>query len=177
MTGRSDRRAEFAAFFNDNYKRLQLLAARLGVAESDRDELVQETLSKVLGRWDEIEGSAYSYARVVLANAVKKGRTRPGVRQVPLEEHHLTTWADEADRPLTGELLEEGIEQLPSRLQTVMQLHLAGLDNGRIAAETGLGRSSVATYLSQARKRLRGLIGSAGDAAEADPHTADGGDA
>ena len=141
---------------------------RSGVAESDRDDLVQEVLVVVVRRVSEFEhehpGAFRGWLRAILANHLKKYYREHAARHCEFELDDLTD-----PRSGLSQLLDhEHDEHLDFRMMQVVQqdftaetwsaFHRQALEGHRpkdVAQELGLSLNAVIKAKSRVLKRLR----------------------
>lgn len=141
---------------------------RAGVAESDRDDLVQETLVVIVRRISEFEhehpGAFRGWLRAILANHVKKYYREHAARRCEFELDDLTD-----PRSSLSQLLDrEHDEHMARRVMQVVQQDFTAetwsafrrqaLEGHRpkdVAQEMGLSLNAVIKAKSRVLKRLR----------------------
>ena len=127
------------------------LAARL-VGSTDRDDLLQEALSRAWRRWETYDperGSPQSWLLAIVADRAR--RTRRGRRWLPL-------WSDRAEIVAPeGEVdLERAIRGLPKRQRMAVELHyFVGLTTVETGSVMSCAEGTVKSALHDARSNLR----------------------
>jgi RNA polymerase sigma-70 factor (sigma-E family) len=130
----------------------------------DARDLVQEVLTKALGRWSRISATdrVDAYVRAMVTNEFISDRRRRRRRpQVPLPDHHQDgpgTPAVQPPDPDTGTRTElwARLLQLPPRQRAVIVLrYYEDLSDAQIAAVLGCREGTVRTYASRALSALR----------------------
>jgi RNA polymerase sigma-70 factor (sigma-E family) len=130
----------------------------------DARDLVQEVLTKALGRWSRISAAdrVDAYVRAMVTNEFISDRRRRRRRpQVPLPDHHQDgpgTPAVQPPDPDTGTRTElwARLLQLPPRQRAVIVLrYYEDLSDAQIAAVLGCREGTVRTYASRALSALR----------------------
>ena len=88
-------------------------------------------------------------------------RTLPGgsgaLERIEQKDQLLEPW-----RTVEDELLRLCIGRLSTTMKQAIELHLAGVPYGEIAARSGVGVATVGTRLFRARRRLREMLRAAG---------------
>ena len=141
------------------------LARRLANNPDTAEEIVQEALCRVLGRWKSFRGEA-SFStwmmQIVVNVARDRGRRRhdskelsPDIRDSSAVEANEQFAADEL-----GEIIRAAIDGLPERQREVALLSLAeGLGASEVAYILQTTEANVHTCLHLARKRIAQAIG------------------
>ena len=145
---------DFAAWVSPHLPLMGRVAARLAPA-ADRDDVVQEALSRAWRRratYDAGRGTPAAWLAAIVAGEARsaRGRTRPSLELVdaPVEDSR---------RDLD---LERAVARLPARQREAVDLHyFAGLTVVETAAAMGCAEGTVKSTLSDARSRLRTLLG------------------
>jgi RNA polymerase sigma factor (sigma-70 family) len=148
--------ADFARWVQPHLTVMTRYAGRQ-VAPADRDDVVQEALIRAWQRWstyDASRGSAVAWLLGIVADRSRRHRTRrPVGRVVELVEHTVTPAPYDID-------LERAIAGLSRRQRQAVELHyFVGLDVATVAEVMGCAPGTVKATLSQARARLRELLG------------------
>jgi RNA polymerase sigma factor (sigma-70 family) len=145
---------DFDAWVSPHLPLMARVAARLAPA-ADVDDVVQEALSRAWRRrstYDPGRGTAAAWLAAIVAGEARRarGRTRPSYELVdaPVEDSR---------RDLD---LERAVASLPTRQREAVDLHyFAGLTVAETAAAMGCAEGTVKSTLSDARGRLRTLLG------------------
>lgn len=145
---------DFDAWVSPHLPLIGRVAARLAPA-ADRDDVVQEALSRAWRRrstYDAGRGTPAAWLAAIVAGEARRarGRTRPSLELVdaPVEDSR---------RDLD---LERAVARLPTRQREAVDLHyFAGLTVVETAAAMGCAEGTVKSTLSDARSRLRTLLG------------------
>jgi RNA polymerase sigma factor (sigma-70 family) len=145
---------DFAGWVSPHLPPMARVAARLSPA-ADRDDVVQEALARAWRRrstFDPARGTPAAWLAAVVAGEARRarGRTKPGQELVdaPVEDTH---------RDLD---LERAVAQLSQRQREAVDLHyFTGLTVSETAAAMGCADGTVKSTLSDARVRLRILLG------------------
>jgi len=136
-------------------------AGRL-VPTADRDDLVQDALLRAWRRWhtyDAERGAALPWLLTILADQGRRRRVRARPPALPLSGdgqvvHVVPTDVD----------LERAMKGLSPRQRMAVDLYyFVDLDVATIAAVMGCAPGTVKATLSQARARLRELVGDRDD--------------
>lgn len=140
-------------------KRLRRRARRLGASEADADDMVQETLLRLLQR--QVRGRVANpnhYALIILHN-IARARWRSRTATEELEDTSATT-QPVAESRLAVEALRDAIATLPADQAQVMALIMDGEQSPKsIAALLCLPEGTVMSRLARARVRLRARMG------------------
>ena len=145
---------DFAAWVSPHLPLMARVAARLAPA-SDRDDVVQEALSRAWRRrstFDPARGTAAAWLGAIVAGEARRarGRTRPALELVDAA-------VEDTGRDLD---LERAVARLPDRQREAVDLHyFAGLTVVETATAMGCAEGTVKSTLSDARARLRTLLG------------------
>lgn len=145
---------DFAAWVSPHLPVMARVAARLAPV-ADRDDVVQEALSRAWRRrstFDADRGTPAAWLAAIVAGEARRarGRTRPSSELVdaPVEDSR---------RDLD---LERAVARLPARQREAVDLHyFARLTVVETAAAMGCAEGTVKSTLSDARARLRTLLG------------------
>lgn len=151
----------FEEFVGSQTRPLLGLATAMSGDAALAEDLVQDVLLKVHGRWERIAAldDPPSYVRRMLVNEYlswrrKWSRITPVASAEPAWEvddapDHATTYADRA-------ALAEQLRRLTRRQRTVLALRFyGGLDDREIADTLGCSESSVRSHASRALAALR----------------------
>jgi RNA polymerase sigma factor (sigma-70 family) len=145
---------DFAAWVSPHLPVMARVAARLAPA-TDRDDVVQEALTRAWrkrGTYDQRRGSAAAWLCAVVAGEARRARSR------------TRDTAELVDAPVEDTRrdldLERAIAQLSERQREAVDLHyFAGLTVSETAVAMGCADGTVKSTLSDARVRLRILLG------------------
>ncbi|MBO0728687.1 MAG: RNA polymerase sigma factor [Acidimicrobiaceae bacterium] len=141
---------DFAVWVTPHLQAMANLAARL-VGNTDRDDLVQEALSRAWRRWETYKperGSPQTWLLAIVADRARRVRHRP----------KAAVWSgQERLAPIEADLdLERAIQGLPRRQRLAVELHyFAGLTTAEIASVMSCAEGTVKSALHDARKNLR----------------------
>jgi RNA polymerase sigma factor (sigma-70 family) len=145
---------DFAAWVSPHLPLMGRVAARLAPA-ADLDDVVQEALTRAWRRrstFDAGRGTAAAWLAAIVAGEARRarGRTKPwfDLEDVPV---------DDTRRDLD---LERAVARLSDRQREAVDLrYFAGLTVVETAAAMGCAEGTVKSTLSDARARLRALLG------------------
>jgi RNA polymerase sigma factor (sigma-70 family) len=130
------------------------LSGDRGLAE----DLTQDVLIKVQGRWDHIGSLELtdSYVRRMLVNEFLSWR-RKWARIIPAAEVSLSDdRPDHAHAHADRQILRAELDRLPAKQQIVLTLrYFCGLSDSDIAAVTGWRPGTIRGYISRALATLR----------------------
>lgn len=142
---------DFAAWVAPYLPAMANLAARL-VGNTDRDDLVQEALSRAWRRWETDKPERGSPQAWLLAIVADRGRRHRRRQKTPAvwsgQERLLPTEAD-LD-------LERAIQGLPKRQRLAVELHyFVGLTTAETASVMSCAEGTIKSALHDARSNLR----------------------
>lgn len=147
---------EFEIFVGDNRRRLLSLARQYVVSEAEAEDIVQDTLLKLLslrGRLDTMEGAARLSTVVVKRLSLNLLRSRGRHQTVSIESRQIIAEATTTTEDV-AELLR-AIEGLPSKQQLILRLkHLEGMEVEDIASTIQMSRDAIYQNLSRARRAI-----------------------
>jgi RNA polymerase sigma factor (sigma-70 family) len=163
---RCDKRAtEFTLFHQEMFRPLANYSTRMSRGRADGENVVGDVMMEMFQKWDTLpkdqdqrRSRAYLMTRNRTISMIRRSLCLDEV--IELMKAHV---AGPRDSDL-GERIEvketlAAIDLLPSRLQAVLLLTIAGASADEIAAEAGIKKRSVDTYLSRARKELVKIVG------------------
>ena len=143
---------DFASWVAPYLQAMANLAARL-VGNTDRDDLVQEALSRAWRRWETYKperGSPQTWLLAIVADRARRiHRRRPAA---------AAEWSGGATlAPNEADLdLERAIEGLPKRQRLAVELHyFVGLTTAEAALVMSCAEGTVKSALYDARSNLR----------------------
>lgn len=148
---------DFGAWVSPHLPLMGRVAARLAPT-ADRDDVVQEALSRAWHRrstYDAGRGTPAAWLAAIVAGEARRarGRTPPSLELVDAPVKDTRRDLD----------LERAVAQLPARQREAVDLHyFAGLTVVETAAAMGCAEGTVKSTLSDARARLRSLLGEDG---------------
>lgn len=152
--------AEFARWVEPHLTAMTRYAARQ-VAAAERDDVVQEALIRAWQRWstyDAARGAPVAWLLAIVADRSRRHRTRqPAGHVVELVEHRAPPDTHDVD-------LHRAVDGLSRRQRQAVDLYyFVGLDVATVADVMGCAPGTVKATLSQARARLRDLLGDPDD--------------
>jgi RNA polymerase sigma-70 factor (ECF subfamily) len=143
-----------------------LRVARRMVCDADAaEEVVQESLCRVLQRWRSFRGeAAFStwMMQIVVNSARDRRRRQHESSELPAEfcEARAAEPVEQIAAEELGELIRRTIERLPERQREVALLSMGeGLSASEVAYILETTEANVHTCLHLARKRIAGAIG------------------
>ncbi len=153
-------RADFDEFVRTSSTRLLRTAYMLGGDRHAAEDLVQEVLEQMYGRWRRIDGHPEAYARRALVNRSTNRWRRRGRRpEVPLA-HHDVAEPDHSDGVAVREAVMAALRSLPPRQRaTVVLRYLDDLPVHEVAAALGCSDGTVKSNASSGLDRLRKVLG------------------
>jgi RNA polymerase sigma factor (sigma-70 family) len=148
---------DFAAWVEPHLPAMTRYAGRL-VPSADRDDLVQDALVRAWRRWatyDAQRGAALPWLLGIVADQGRRRRVRSRPAFAPLSGDGQPVDLAAADVDL-----ERAIAGLSARQRTAVDLYyFVDLDVATIAVVMDCAPGTVKATLSQARARLRELVG------------------
>jgi RNA polymerase sigma-70 factor (ECF subfamily) len=134
---------------------MTFLAARL-VGSADRDDVVQESLTRAWRRWETYQpdrGSPKAWLLAIVADRARSNRRRQLWNLTPAP----TLAIEDGHRDLD---LERAVRALPRRQRLAVELHyFVGLTTAEAATVMGCSEGTVKSNLHDARARLRSRLG------------------
>jgi RNA polymerase sigma-70 factor (sigma-E family) len=159
------RRADFDTFVAASTDSLMRTAYLIVGDLQDAEDLVQETLLKVAGRWHRVRRMErpVAYARRILVNRALTDAGRRTRRRRELTGETLPDRVDDADEPLAFDAHEELLKvlaTLPTRQRTAIVLrYFLDLPEAEVAAamkcSLGTVKSTAARGLARLEQALR----------------------
>lgn len=132
---------------------------------NDADEVLQAFCARALERAGDLKegGAARTWLSRVLASVIAdhhRALARRRAREIPAEEHHFTSLADEAevDRAVCACLLELLGGLAASDAAVIRAVDLEGTAREQVAKALGLTANALNVRLHRARARLRTLV-------------------
>jgi RNA polymerase sigma factor (sigma-70 family) len=152
---------DFAAWVEPHLPAMTRFAGRL-VPGPDRDDLVQDALVRAWRRWptyDSARGGPLPWLLAIVADQGRRSRVRSRPGALPLSNDGPTVDLAPADLDL-----ERAIAGLSARQRIAVDLYyFVDLDIAAVAEVMGCASGTVKATLSQARTRLRELVGEGDD--------------
>jgi RNA polymerase sigma factor (sigma-70 family) len=143
---------DFEVWVSPHLPSMTRLASRL-VGRAERDDVVQESLTRAWRRWETYRpdrGSPQTWLLAIVADRARRtlGRRRPSTMSLPAE-----TGVELRESDLD---LERAVRDLPRRQRLSVELHyFVGLTTVETAAIMGCAEGTVKSSLHDARARLR----------------------
>ncbi len=154
------------AVFRQIYAPARRFAAFVAIGEMEPDDLVQEALSRVLGRGplNELD-DPLAYMRKTMLNLVRNEVRRRGREQRALSRvQSLAELASPADESCDTQLLAAALQILPAQTRAaVFLVDVEGLPIRDASALVGLSATATRARLSRARRTLRDHIAQQGE--------------
>ena len=149
--------SSFESWYVSNWSRLR---GSLAVTTGDpvlAEDLAAEAFARALARWDTIAGrgdpTAWLYR--VAFNEVKKDWRHRAIRSERIAVIASLTSSESQEPPVPEPELWEAVSRLPERARTAIALrYVADFTEREVAEFMGVARGTVASTLSDARKRL-----------------------
>lgn len=139
--------------------RLRRRARRLGAQPCDAEDMVQETLLRLMQRMARIPVTRPEHYAMIILHNIARRRWRRALEDTELQEDSATTLPD-ADGRLAVASVRRAIRALPAEQAQIMALVLHGeLSPKDIAIRLDLPLGTVMSRLARARAKLRHNIG------------------
>jgi len=140
----------FAAFYREAWSGAVRLAALLTQDARAAEDLAQDSFTRVLPKWSELD-SPHAYLRVAVVNACRTWQARRAT-----ERSKLPLVAGDTSTELAFDALADAVAALPYRQRAVLVLrfHL-GLSEAEIAEALGCRPGTVKSTSSRALAALR----------------------
>lgn len=170
MNGRN---GEFEAMYRQYFGRVYRFFHGYGVADSEAQDLAQETFMRIYERFDQYRGGGWSYiekvARNVLYNWVRAGKTakRTG-KMVALDDPELAIEIPARDEPdyaerehadLLSRRLAQAMSELAEGQREAFRLYVGGFKYKEIARVLQVTEDAVKSRLRDAKRHLRARLG------------------
>ena len=131
---------------------------------TEAEDLTMETFAKVFNKLDsysptcEFSTWLYTIAKNTTIDFMRTKDRKPSdiieIENLPLASDYRTPEEELISSEHVG-LIEERIEQLPTKARRVVKLHVDGYSDEEISEETGLMHGAVRSLLCRARKQLK----------------------
>ena len=161
------RESEFTELFSPVYQPLLRDVILAGATVPEAEDALQDTLTEVLRRWDEIENPVAWTRKAAITNMIKAKQRGPGrLRQRQIERRDYRPDGDEDPRLLIWEQAEwiaQVLSSLPPAQREVLAFVIDEFEPVEIAHLLGKTEAAVRQNLCAARKTLKQRIA---DAAE-----------
>jgi RNA polymerase sigma factor (sigma-70 family) len=159
----TDDAARFADWVGPSLLAMTRLARRLA-PYADPDDVVQDALVRAWQKWDQFDSALGTPSNWLLAITADRARDARRKRVRRLHVVDETTVAPDAAAPVSNVAadldLDEAIGNLAGRQRLAVELHyFVGLNVDETAAVMGCAAGTVKSTLSDARGRLRQLLG------------------
>lgn len=144
---------DFEAWVSPHLPAMARLASRVAGA-ADRDDVVQEALTRAWRRWETYRperGTAQAWLLAIVADRARRHR-----RRWPTSAARADPPADVHERDLD---LERAVRDLPRRQRLAVELHyFVGLTTAEAGEVLGCSEGTVKSNLHDARARLRSRL-------------------
>jgi RNA polymerase sigma factor (sigma-70 family) len=159
----TDDAARFADWVGPSLLAMTRLARRLA-PHADADDVVQDALVRAWQKWDQFDsarGTPSSWLLGITADRARDARRKRVRRLHAVDETALAPDAAAPATNLAADLdLDAAIADLAGRQRLAVELHyFVGLNVDETAAVMGCAAGTVKSTLSDARGRLRELLG------------------
>lgn len=149
----------FDEFVRDHRDELVRYATGLTRSAALAEDVVQEVLTRIYPRWDDLvsrEGSHIAYVRRAVTNEYLGWRRRWSTRHIePVEQERLDVHVVDPWSPQDS-TLPEHVRRLPGQQRTAVFLrYYAGLDDREIAETMGCREGTVRAHISRGLAKLR----------------------
>lgn len=150
---------DFAGWVTPHLAVMGRVAARLAPG-AERDDIVQEALARAWRKrssYDPARGTPAAWLCAIVADQARRARRR---RRPPLPDPVGTPSAQDPDHVALDLDVERALATLPPRQRAAVDLHyFAGLSVAETATVMRCAEGTVKSTLSDARARLRVLLG------------------
>lgn len=153
-------KTRFELFAQEQIARLLRTAYLLTGDQQDAEDLVQDTMVKVLTRWKQVSDTrnAQAYVTRMLVNHFLSGKRR-SARNIDLAAERAGSVPDFADGLADRHALARTLKSLPERERTAVVLkYYLRLDNRELALVMGTADSTARSTLSRGLQALRKLL-------------------
>ena len=144
-------RDDFSSWVVPYLPAMARLAARLA-GDADRDDVVQDSLTRAWRRWETYcpeRGGPQAWLLAIVADQARRHRRRRMWMPAPLFGRNVEIGAPDVD-------LERAVRNLPRRQRLTVELHyFVGLSTSETAAVLGCSEGTVKSNLHDARVHLR----------------------
>jgi RNA polymerase sigma-70 factor (sigma-E family) len=151
--------AEFRQFVDARYGDLLRLAYALTGSVHEAEDLVQDSLVRVMRRWRQVE-EPMAYMRRVMINQRTRPWRRFGRREVSIADPPDGVTADPSDGVVEHHAMLSALHALPPRMRAVIALRfVADLSEEEVAATLDCSVGTVKSQTAKARAKLRSTLG------------------
>ncbi|SDN94936.1 SigE family RNA polymerase sigma factor [Lentzea jiangxiensis] len=132
-----------------------------GGDKSAAEDILQDVLMGMYGKWRRIRTSPEAYARAALANAAaNRWRRRSRKPEAPMEHAETPLAGGHEQQVVDADSVVRALAQLPSRMRVVLVLrYFDDLTEADTARALGCGVGTVKSQTSRGLARLRELMG------------------
>lgn len=125
------------------------------------EDILQDVLMNMYGKWRRIKTSPDAYARASLANAAaNRWRRRARKPEAPFEHAETPVTAGHEQDVVNAETVVHALAQLPKRMRAVLVLRFFDdLSEADTARALGCGVGTVKSQTSRGLARMRELMG------------------
>lgn len=125
------------------------------------EDILQDVLMSMYGKWRRIKTSPEAYARAALANAsANRWRTRSRKPEAPLALGAVPTSRGHEQQVVDADSVVRALAQLPKKMRAVLVLRFFDdLSEAETARTLGCGVGTVKSQTSRGLARMRELIG------------------
>jgi len=170
MTGGDGR---FEAIYRQYFGRVYRFFRGYGVADSETQDLAQETFTRIYERFDQYRDGGWSYietvARNVLYNWVRAGKTakRTG-KIVQIDDPEIAfdvpavegpDYAEREQQQMRNKRLAQAVSELADGQREAFRLYVLGFKYREIAKVLEVTEDAVKSRLRDAKRHLRARLG------------------
>lgn len=125
------------------------------------EDILQDVLMSMYGKWRRIRSSPEAYARAGLANAAaNRWRRRSRKPEAPLELGAVPTARGHEQQVVDADSVVRALAQLPTKMRAVLVLRFFDdLSEAETARALGCGIGTVKSQTSRGLARMRELMG------------------
>ncbi|SDF98373.1 RNA polymerase sigma-70 factor, sigma-E family [Lentzea fradiae] len=125
------------------------------------EDILQDVLMGMYGKWRRIKTSPEAYARASIANAAaNRWRRRARKPEAPFEHAETPVTAGHEQRVVNSETVVRALAQLPKKMRAVLVLRFFDdLSEADTARALGCGVGTVKSQTSRGLARMRELMG------------------
>jgi RNA polymerase sigma-70 factor (sigma-E family) len=125
------------------------------------EDMLQDVLMSMYGRWRRIRTSPEAYARKALANAAaNRWRRRARKPEAPMDHAQTPATRSHEERVVAADGVVRALAQLPTKMRAVLVLRFfEDLSEADAARTLGCGVGTVKSQTSRGLARMRELMG------------------
>ncbi|MGB2569544.1 SigE family RNA polymerase sigma factor [Micromonospora citrea] len=151
--------ADFREFVEARYAELLRTAYLLTGSRDAAQDLVHDTLLKVMRHWRRVD-EPIAYVRRAMVNERNSRWRRIGLRELLTSAVPDRSGPDSADAVVARDELLAALDRLPARMRTVLVLrYWEDLPEAEVAQTMGCSVGTVKSQAARGLARLRGVLG------------------